>query len=100
MLGDSTSFETLTVCDHQDDVTSIRFSPSDDILASSSSDATVRLWKVSPGRENRLLPLPECIGILPHPRAVGGVTWSGTGLHIATACDDQSVRVWHAQGGR
>jgi tetratricopeptide (TPR) repeat protein len=52
-------------------------------------DRTARLWDVRTGQ-----PLLECKG---HANNVNSVAFSGNGLSLATASDDQTARLWDAR---
>jgi WD40 repeat protein len=43
---------------------------------------------------------PESVRVLAHPRAVNMVAFSPDGRLLATACDDNSARVWEVASGR
>jgi len=58
-------------------------------LASSSSDATVRLWDLSRPSSNPV--------VLPHDEATTEVAFSGDGRTLATASVDGTVRLWDAR---
>ena len=73
-------------------VNSIAFSPDGQLLASGSMDNTVRLWKISSGKEKRILK--------GHTRAVMSVTFSPDGQLLASGSMDNTVRLWEVSSGK
>nr|AAR16318.1 DKFZP434C245-like protein [Tetraodon nigroviridis] len=71
---------------HQDAITGVQFSPSGNLVATSSKDRTVRLWKPSIKGESKV--------IKAHTAAVRSVAFSYEGHKLVTASDDKSVKVW------
>ncbi|WGT67843.1 WD40 domain-containing protein [cyanobacterium endosymbiont of Epithemia clementina EcSB] len=74
---------------HQDAVNSVSFSPNGQLIATSSSDGTIRLWDWQ-GRE-RLV-------ITDHQGNIYRVAFSPDGQSIATASQDDTAKVWTLQG--
>jgi WD40 repeat protein len=77
---------------HTDEVNSVAFSPAGDILASGSSDNTVKVWDVNSGLELRTL-----VG---HTHFVDSIAFSPSGRQLASASWDHSVKVWDVVTGR
>ncbi|MEH2069145.1 MAG: CHAT domain-containing protein [Nostoc sp.] len=77
---------SLTV--HQQQVTSIVFSPDDKTIASSSWDKTVKLWNLD----------GKVLHTLEHQEAVNNVVFSPDGKTIASASDDKTVKLWNLDG--
>ncbi|MBE9239651.1 AAA-like domain-containing protein [Synechocystis salina] len=74
---------------HRDGVTSVAISPDNNLIASASRDATVRLWTPQ-GRFLR-----ELTG---HKDSIYRVDFSPNGKVIATAGQDQMVKIWDLEG--
>lgn len=77
------------------------FSRDGALAATASADSTARVWTVERGK-------PRCWPgddgtrrcSLPHPDWVYGVSLSPDGRWLATACDDQIVRIWDLRTGK
>ena len=97
---------------HQGAVLSVAWSPRDEyILASGSSDGTVRLWDIRRSAGSLgALDMDDSVGVggedgrgknarsrnhgKAHIGACNGVVWTEDGRHIVTAGHDERVRVW------
>ncbi|MCU0546661.1 MAG: AAA-like domain-containing protein [Oscillatoriaceae cyanobacterium Prado104] len=84
---------------HQGGVWVVSFSPDGEVIASASGDATVKLWTKN-GKLLRTLKGHETIvrsvafsPIPPHPPSQGG-----QGGILASASDDQTVKLWRPDG--
>jgi len=77
---------------HKKSVKGICFSPDGKWLASGSSDATVRIWKVATGTKDREIETEQ--------QAVLDVAWSPSGKTIATAGQDKTIKFWKPQTGK
>ena len=76
---------------HTDNVTSVAFSPDGQILASGSTDETIRLWDVNTS---------ELIEILEgHTDDVTSVAFSPDGQTLASGSTDETIRLWDVNTG-
>ncbi|KAG2151001.1 WD40-repeat-containing domain protein [Suillus bovinus] len=81
-----TGTQTAVFKGHQHLVKALSLSPNDRILASASSDKTVRLWNIE---SNQPIGPP-----LLHDGAVRSVVFSPDGKLLATVCDDHHIYTW------
>jgi WD40 repeat protein len=76
---------------HGDSVNDVAYSEDGDVLATASSDGTVRLSDPAGG---------EDLGVLEtHQGGVRGVTFAPEGTLLLTRGDDATVRLWNAESG-
>ena len=100
--GDVVVFATTTgqrlwsVPAHASEIRDVKFSPDGKILASSSDDGTVRLWKVSSGENLRILRLPQQSGYA----NVLSVAWSFDNKKLAAFDLNGQLYVWDSQTGK
>ncbi len=66
------------------------FSPDGELLASASTDGTVKLWAAASGGE-----LATLTG---HTDSVNCCAFSPDGKELATASGDKSVKLWRLKG--
>ncbi len=74
---------------HNYEINALSFSPDGRLLASASSDDTVRIWSAE----------GECLRVLEgHSDGVHSVDFSPDGRLLASASSDNTVRIWSAEG--
>lgn len=80
-----------TIQGHKQAISSVKFSPYGEVLASSSNDRSVRLWNSDTGK--------HITSLLGHELGISDVAWSPDGYRIATASDDTNVNIWDPRVG-
>jgi WD40 repeat protein len=81
--------------DHEDNVTSVAFSPDGQVIASSSADQTVRLWRLGDSKTG----IPKGEVLRGHTNGVGWLAFSPDGRRIVSAGWDGTIRLWDAAAG-
>jgi WD40 repeat protein len=95
---------------HAESILGLAFKPGNgELLATASADKTVKLWKVASDRDTTC---PDMTGgtlkaasqprftLQGHNDSVGSVAFSPNGELLATASDDQTVRLWKVGSGQ
>lgn len=80
-----------TLDGHLDSVTDVAFSPDSSLIASSSADGTVRLWRANDG--SLLFTLEG------HTDSVKSVSFSPNGTLLVSGSDDRTARIWRVSDG-
>ncbi|MEH2303969.1 protein kinase domain-containing protein [Nostoc sp.] len=88
----SSIFLERTLTRHSDCVNSVAFSPDGQILASASSDRTIKLWNVTTGKLLQSL--------LGHSNSVNSVAFSPDGQTLASASSDGTIKLWNVTTGK
>ncbi len=81
-----------TLGGHAKAVNGVSFSPDGKILASASSDNTVKLWDTATGKEIKTL--------TGHTYVIHDVSFSPDGKILASASDDKTVKLWDTATGK
>ncbi|MEG4121511.1 CHAT domain-containing protein, partial [Microcoleus sp. N9_B4] len=81
-----------TLGGHANSVNRVSFSPNGTLLATASSDHTVKLWDTSTGKQINTLS--------GHTDSVVAVSFSPNGKLLATASDDKTVKLWDSTTGK
>ena len=88
LWGKSRGEQLMTLTGHSNYVNCVAYSPDGKMLASGSSDHTVKLWNANTGEL-----LATCAG---HSAAVRSVAFSPDGKLFASGGEDNLVRLWDA----
>lgn len=80
-----------TFVGHSDNVWSVDFSPSQQIIATCSQDRTIKLWNLETG---------DCLKTLSgHRGAVATVTFSICGQYLISGSYDRTIKIWKIDTG-
>lgn len=90
---------TQTLTGHKRAISSVKFSSSGRLLASSSADKTLRTYCLSNSDSNAdptVSPLQEFLG---HEQGVSDLAFSSDSRFLVSASDDKTLRLWDVQTG-
>ena len=74
---------------HRKAISSVKFSPDGEWLASAAADGTVRLWNVETGVFDKALE--------EHEEGISDAAWSNNSKYLATASDDKTIKLWERE---
>ena len=97
------SWETPGRClpsGHEGAVNALTFNSAGTVLASASSDTTVRLWHVRGPNGPGQIGLDHAGTLTGHDGAVNALAFNSTGTILASASSDQTVRLWRDRDPR
>jgi len=77
---------------HQDGIRDISFTPDGSVLASSSSDKTIKLWDVKTGK--------EIYTLNGHMDSVKSISFSPDGNLLASGSSDKTIKLWNIKTGQ
>ena len=83
--------ELVVQSGHSDTINSVAFSPNGEVLATGSTDKTIKLWDVATGLELRTL--------TGHADFVNSVAFSPDGKIVASGSRDKTVKLWNVSTG-
>ena len=79
-----------TLAGHSNCVVSVAFDPTGRFVATSSSDKTAKVWRMSPDGA-----AANCVATLAgHSKSVYSVAFDPTGRFVATGSEDKTAKVW------
>lgn len=81
-----------TLTGHRNAVTSITFSPTEDILASGSQDQTIEIWQLERGK--------RWYTLTGHGNWVTSIAISPDGQILASGSRDQTIEIWDLKKGK
>ncbi|KAH7470735.1 WD repeat-containing protein 5 [Phytophthora ramorum] len=79
---------------HTKPISSLSFSPDDSLLASSSADSSVKIWRLTAADQ---LEVPPKTSLYGHEAGVSAACWSPDSRHLASAADDRTARLWDVE---
>jgi pSer/pThr/pTyr-binding forkhead associated (FHA) protein len=89
-LWDLAADTSLVLAGHTEAIRAIAFSSDGEMLASASSDKTIKLWNLNTGEELRT--------IAGHKQSISAIAFSPDGQALASGGADKTIKLWNLTG--